>query len=150
MDDGRPAILLEEGLSHWRTMRGYVENVAAAVVLAVTDERAAGRIYNVGEVEALNTAEWVRRIGKAAGWHGQVITLPAERLPDHLVPKLNTEHHLIADCSRIRNELGFTEIVPWEQALRQTVAWERGNPPEVIDVNQFDYAAEDQVLADLG
>ena len=40
MDDGRPAILLEEGLPQWRWTRGYVENVAAAVALAVTDERA--------------------------------------------------------------------------------------------------------------
>ena len=70
MDDGRPAILLGEGMARWRWSRGYVENVAAAVALAATDERAAGRTYNVGETETPTEAEWVRAIGGAAGWDG--------------------------------------------------------------------------------
>ena len=53
MDDGRPVILLDEGQAEWRWTKGYVENLALAVVLAVTDERAAGRIYHVGERETL-------------------------------------------------------------------------------------------------
>lgn len=36
---------------------GYVENVAAAIALAVTREQAAGRIYNVAEPRALSVAE---------------------------------------------------------------------------------------------
>jgi nucleoside-diphosphate-sugar epimerase len=36
MDDGREAILLGERKSRWRWTRGYVENVAAAIGLAVT------------------------------------------------------------------------------------------------------------------
>ncbi len=51
MADGRPAILLEEAQAQWRWTRGYVENVAAAIALAAIDERAAGRIYNIGEAE---------------------------------------------------------------------------------------------------
>src|SRR5205809_189804 len=33
----------------WRWTHGYVEDVAAAIALAATDARAAGRTYNVGE-----------------------------------------------------------------------------------------------------
>lgn len=44
MDDGRRAILLGEAQYEWRWTRGYVEDVAAAIALAATDERAAGRI----------------------------------------------------------------------------------------------------------
>ena len=36
MDDGRPAIPLGEGVASWRWTHGYVEDVALAVVLAVT------------------------------------------------------------------------------------------------------------------
>lgn len=145
MDDQRPAILLEEGLAQWCGVRGYVEDVGAAVVLASTDERAVGRIYNVGEPEAPSTAEWVRRIAQAAGWSGQVITLPSNEMPEHLVPKINTEHQMIMDCSRIRNELGFAETISWEEALQRTIAWERANPPDQVDPTQFDYEAENQV-----
>ncbi|MCK9912132.1 NAD-dependent epimerase/dehydratase family protein, partial [Microbacteriaceae bacterium K1510] len=59
MIDNRRAIIMEETLADWRWTRGYVEDVAAAIVLAVTDERAAGHIYNVGEPEAMTMREWV-------------------------------------------------------------------------------------------
>src|SRR6266542_3055869 len=86
MDDGRPAILLEAGKAQWRWSRAFNENVAYAVVLAVTDERAAGRVYNVAEPEALDEAEWVAAIGRAAGWQGAVVAVPREVAPPHLVP----------------------------------------------------------------
>src|SRR5436190_8561175 len=56
MHDGRPAILLEHGRASWRWTRGYVENVARAIALAVVQEHATGLIYNVGEAEALTEA----------------------------------------------------------------------------------------------
>ncbi len=59
MDDQRPAIILEENFAPWQWTRGYVENVAAAIVLAITNDRAAGRIYNVGE-ESRETCDSAR------------------------------------------------------------------------------------------
>lgn len=150
MDDGRPAILMGEGQAAWRWTKGYVENVALAVVLAVTDERAAGRVYNVGEQETLTWAEWVQAIGRAAGWDGEVVAVPRERLPSHLVPDDNTDQQLIVDSTRIREELGYREHIRYEEGLRRTIAWERAHPPDQVDPAQFDYAAEDAVLAELG
>ena len=57
MDDGRPAILMTPRNARWRAPRGYVENVAAAIALAATDDRAAGQIYNVADDEAPTEAE---------------------------------------------------------------------------------------------
>ncbi len=149
MDDGRPAILLEERQANWRWTKGYVENLALAVVLAVTDERAAGRIYNVGEQETLTWAEWVRAIGRAAGWDGEVVVVPRDRLPEHLVPDENTDQDLVVDTTRIREELGYREDVSREEALRRTIAWERAYPPGEIGPDRFDYVAEDEILAEL-
>jgi nucleoside-diphosphate-sugar epimerase len=150
MMDGRPAILLEEGLAGWRWTRGYAENVAAAIVLAVTDERAAGRIYNVGEVEALSTSEWVQQIARAATWDGVVAIVPRDLLPDRLQPQMNTDQDLVTDSSSIRQELGYTEPVPLELGISRTVEWERENPPEQAADLQQDYASEDSILALLG
>lgn len=147
MDDGRPAILLDEGVANWRWMRGATENVAAAIALAVSDGRAAGRVYNVAEEVAFSEAEWVRRIGEAADWHGEIVTLPRARLPKHLVPDINTAQDLTTDSSRIRAELGYREPIALDEAMRRAVAWERANPPATIDAAQFDYAAEDAALA---
>ncbi|MCL4516257.1 MAG: hypothetical protein M1379_11825 [Firmicutes bacterium] len=149
MNDQRPAILLDEGFARWRWTRGYVENVAAAIVLAVADEHATGRIYNVGEPETLSMAEWAREVGKAAGWNGEVIVLPKDRLPAHMVMDSGANQDILVDSTRIRKELGYREPVPMDEALRRTIAWERANPPEKIDSRMYDYDAEDAVLAEL-
>jgi nucleoside-diphosphate-sugar epimerase len=149
MEDERPAILLDQGMATWRCTRGYVENVAAAVGLAVTDERAMGRIYNVGEEQALSEADWVRAIGAAVGWRGEVVVVPKERMPDHLVVNMNTAQPLVVDTTRIRDELGYAEAVSQGEGLRRTVDWERAHFPEKVDLRAFDYAAEDAVLAEV-
>jgi nucleoside-diphosphate-sugar epimerase len=145
MDDGRPAILLDEGLAHWRWTRGFVENVAYAIALAVGAERAAGRIYNVGEADALSMAEWVGEIGQVAGWRGKVVIVPRDRLPAHLMVDINTDQHLVVDTSRIRNELGYDEPVSREEALKRTIAWERAHPPDEKLSEKGDSAVEDVI-----
>jgi nucleoside-diphosphate-sugar epimerase len=151
MDDGRPVILLDERLAAWRASRGFTENVALAVVLAVTDERAAGRVYNVGETEAPSEAEWVQQIGRAAGWAGEVIVVPRDQSPPHLVPGHDTDQDWVVDTSRIRAELGYAEEVPRDEALHRTIAWERAHPPSEPITPEADvrarYAAEDALLA---
>jgi len=53
------------------------------------------------------------------------------------------------DSSRIRNELGYAEVLRFDEALRRTIEWERANPPEKIDANDFNYDAEDAVISKL-
>lgn len=146
MDDRREKIILEETRAPWLWTRGYVENVADAIALAVTDDRASGRVYNVGEPEALTEIEWVRAIGEAGGWRGEVVTLPREKAPAHLVKPYRFEHHLHCDTSRIRRELDYSERVPREEAMRRTIDWERSHPPDEIDLSSFNYEAEDAAL----
>lgn len=148
MDDGRPIIVLDDVHAIWRWSRGFVENVAAAIAEAVADDRAAGRVYNIAEPDALSEVEWVRQIGEAAGWNGTIATVPRGSLPTKL--NLDRQQHWVADTSRIRAELGYREAVPRDEALRRTVAWERAHPPEKIDPTDFDYEAEDQALTRTG
>jgi nucleoside-diphosphate-sugar epimerase len=148
MDDGRPAILLDAAHAGWRWARGYVEDVAHAITLAVTDERAAGRIYNVAYSETLSEAEWVKAIARVAGWDGEIVALPSDQLPQSLRRDMfDFTQQYEVDSTRIRRELGYSEVVPFDEALRRTIAWERSNPPEKILPEDFDYAAEDLALA---
>lgn len=146
MLDGRPSILLDEGEAGWRWTQGYVENVADAIALAVTSKQAAGRIYNVGEPFVLSVAERIAHIAKAVEWHGRIVTLPTERLPEKLRPDINTAQDIVVDGSRIRQELGYSERVDMDESFRRTIAWEREHFPEKIDPDQFDYETEDKVL----
>ncbi len=149
MDDGRPAILIQIDAAQWRGTRGYVENVAAAIARAVTSPHAAGRIYNIGELHALSELEWTRQIGEIAGWKGDVIQTPQEHTPAHLRVLFRTEQDWVTSSQRIREELGFSEPVPQDDALARTIDWERAHPPALIDPAQFDYAAEDNALREL-
>ena len=92
----------------WRWTHGYVENVAHAIALAVMDDRAQGRIYNVGE-EATATIE------------ERMKCLPAPDLPLDERPA-NFAQDIVYDTSRIRKELGFREVVTFEEGLRRTLS----------------------------
>ncbi len=149
MDDKRPAILLDERKAKWRWSRSYVENAAAAIALAATDIRAAARIYNIGEPDALTETEWVREIGRAAGWQGEIVPVRKELLPAHLREEYDWDHQLAADTGRSRKELGLVEQVSRGEGLRRTIAWQRLNPPLHVDPSSFDYSAENAVLSRL-
>lgn len=148
MDDGRPAIVLDEIGAQWQTSRGYVENVAAAIVRAVEEERAARKTYNVADAETFTETEWIERIGRAAGWNGRVVSVPREKLAEALQFQGNARQSLVGDTARIRQQIEYREMVSTEEALTRTVAWERANPPP-FDAAQFDYALEDQVLEQI-
>lgn len=119
-----PELLLDRAKAAWRWTRGYVEDVGEAIALATGDERAAGRIYNVGEEDAVTEAEWVRLVGEAAGWTGKVRGVPAVELPEELAEPFDFSQDLAVDTRRIRSELGFREPVGRAEGVRRTVAWE--------------------------
>lgn len=162
-DDGRPAIILEPKMAHFRWSHGYVENVAEAFVKALTVPHAEGvlsRIYNVGEARfhsdagithgAPTVAERVHWLARAAGYKGKIVIVPEDRCPAHLIKSLNFQHDIVVSDARIRAELGYEEIVGMEEGLKRTVAWERVNMPTEFDIDKFNYVAEHKVLRDLG
>ncbi len=110
-----PLNLLE---SQWRCTRGYVEDVAWAIRLAALDVPGTGRIFNLGEPDALTEIEWIQAVAAAAGWAGTVVPDPEAppSIPaDWRIP-------LVADTSRIRAALGYREPVGRSQGLQRTVA----------------------------
>src|ERR1700680_4733847 len=77
--DGRRHIIFAQTLAAWRSPRGYVENVAAAIALAATDDRAMRRIYNVCEEPSFSELDWARKIASEMQWGGEFVVLPEER-----------------------------------------------------------------------
>jgi nucleoside-diphosphate-sugar epimerase len=145
IDDGRPAILLEESYARLHPPRGYVEDVAAAIALATVSGQAVGKIYNIASDQQFTELEWAQRIGQVAGWKGSVMALPKDQTPTHLLSPLNTEQDWLVSSARIRQELGYREPFALDVGIARTIAWERANPP-AIDPKQFDYTAEDAAI----
>jgi nucleoside-diphosphate-sugar epimerase len=149
MDDGRPAILMDEGQAGWRWTHGYVENLAAAVARVATDPSTTGRVYNVGEATTPTTADRARRLADVVGWDGEVVPVPPEDLPEHLQAPGNWRYELATDTHRVRDELDYEAPVAWDEALRRTVEWERSYRAEA-DLPPPDYEVEDEVLKKVG
>ncbi|PSN11700.1 NAD-dependent dehydratase [filamentous cyanobacterium CCT1] len=124
---GQQPILLDEEQAHWRFSQGYVDNIAAAIALAVTDDRAAGRVYNLGELETPTLVERIQLLGNLVNWPSETVILPKDQLPSHLQTNLQWQYHLAMDTTRFREELGYIEAIAESEALGQTIAWEQEN-----------------------
>ncbi|NJR51070.1 MAG: NAD-dependent epimerase/dehydratase family protein [Leptolyngbyaceae cyanobacterium CSU_1_3] len=150
MVDQRPTILLETGQANWYWSHGYVENVAAAIALAITDDRATGRIYNLGEPATPTHLPRLQQLGQVIGWKGEIISVAKEKLPNHLQMNLQWRYHLAIDTSRIRDELGYVEPIATEEALQRTISWEQSNLADSTSTELIEqYRIEDEILAEL-
>ena len=150
--DGRRAILMSTGFAGFRSSRTHVDNAAHAVALVATDDRAAGRVYNVGEPDALTFSEWASLIAQLLSWGGQLVVRPSSDLPEHLRDERPGmwENHLVGDTSRIRRELGYREVVGREEGLRRMLAWYAETPAaDPKTAGNLDYEAEDQALVTI-
>lgn len=95
--------------SDWRWTHGFVENVAAAVVLAATHPSAGNRVYNVGEA-------YTPTIAERLAW------LPRSTIESDLNSHFDFTQNMAYDTSRIRTELGYQEIIAEEEGLRRTLS----------------------------
>lgn len=94
----------------------FVEDVAAANLLAMGAEVQPGRVFNVGAGASISIAELQRLIGLEAGF---------PELPEHLPGRDGDLKHSLACIDRIRGELGFSPRVGFEEGLRRTLDWYR-------------------------
>jgi nucleoside-diphosphate-sugar epimerase len=92
----------------WRWTHGYVENVAAAIVLAALNPAAVGRIFNVGEAYTPTMAE-------------RLESMPESAVQVDTGTTANFEQNIAYDTGRIRRELGYSEIVSESEGLRRTL-----------------------------
>ena len=92
----------------WRWTHGYVENVAAAIVLAASHPAASGRIYNVGEALTPTVGE-------------RLACLPPSSIAADESAKFNLAQDIAYDTTRIRAELDYVERVSYHEGLRRTL-----------------------------
>jgi nucleoside-diphosphate-sugar epimerase len=143
MIDRRPVVLLEEAAARWRWTHGYVEDVAQAIARAVTDERATGKVYNVGEGNTPTLLDRVRRIGNIMGWNGRILSIAPARIPEHLRTPFDARQDLSINTRRIRSELNLDRERSEDESLGRTIEWEQRNPLPTGDPGPAEYAAED-------
>jgi UDP-glucose 4-epimerase len=112
----RPTIFGDGGQSRDFT---YIDNVVQANLLAAkaSAARVAGRVFNVATGTRVNLNEIFELLKKLTGYSGNAKYGP-EREGD--------VKHSLADISRAQEQLGYQPAVSFEEGLRRTVDWYRG------------------------
>ena len=149
MVDHRAAIPMTAKAAAFRSSRTHVDNAAHAVALAVANDEARGRVYNVGEPDALSWIEWARLIASHLRWPGELVVAPSEQMPTELRDKRPDmwDHHLIVETSRIRQELGYAELVGRAEGLERALGWYSQSPPsDPAAATGLDYQTEDEAI----
>jgi nucleoside-diphosphate-sugar epimerase len=152
--DKRPYVILPDGGLTLST-HGYAANLAHAVLLAVDKlEASAGQIYNCGDETQLTLHQVVEVITKTMGYEWEIIGIPNEvAYPARPMALQASSNHRIVDLTKIKNQLGYKDLIPPEEALAKTVQWYLAHPPErggEIEKrlqDPFNYEAEDQLVA---
>jgi hypothetical protein len=136
--------------------RGYAENTAHALLLAVDDPIAsAGQIYNIRDEHQFTLRQQVEFIASHLRHRWEIVELPPELA--HRVYKGAAAPLpggvIEFDIGKIKNQLGYRDIVPPAEGLAATIDWLAGHRPEPGGEierqlgDPFAYAAEDALIA---
>lgn len=127
---GDQELRIQAGWAKWRWTHGFAEDVAEAIVLAVTNPISARRIYNVGEAHAPTMAERLSEFASVAGWEGRIFEVPDFEMDEKDRMSYDFAHHIVYNTARIQSELGYQEVVPRRISLARTLEHERAAETE--------------------
>jgi nucleoside-diphosphate-sugar epimerase len=151
--DGRKQIAVPDGGSALLS-RGYMQNMAHSIVLALENTRADGEVYNVCDEMTYSLRQIVQMIGEIMGHEWEIVSVPRALMPK--TPRTQSrpfsydpydiEPHLLLDISKIKADLGYRDTVPTRKALEATVGWLRDNPLQKSEPVTMDYVLLDQAI----
>lgn len=111
---GDREVLIPLDKAGWRCTRGFVSDMALAIVATLECEEARTKVFNVGEAEALTELEWAQAILDVAGSPGVV---RVAQTPDD---RCAWQQSLVVDTRRIRTIAGYEEGCTRQSALEET------------------------------
>ncbi|MDR7426336.1 MAG: NAD-dependent epimerase/dehydratase family protein [Armatimonadota bacterium] len=152
--DRRPVVIAPNG-GQALFSRGYLENMAHAVALAVEAPPVHERVCNAADTGQFTVRQIIDAVAAILDHRWEVIDLPEGLLPPHrpsqalpyCIDPYHIQPHLLLDTTRLRAELGYTDVVSPEAALEATVRWLAGRPDAVRAAAPLDYAAIDAAVA---
>ncbi|MDQ7793697.1 MAG: NAD-dependent epimerase/dehydratase family protein [bacterium] len=117
--------------------RGYLENMAVSICLAVESPQACRQIYNAADTQALTNRQIAEAVAEIVGHRWDVVSVPRTLAPQvpqtqalpFSVDPYDIEPHLQFDLTKIRTDLGYEDKVAPDRALARTVRWLCDNPP---------------------
>jgi nucleoside-diphosphate-sugar epimerase len=152
--DRRPFVIVpDDGLS--LIPFGYAGNLAHAVLLAVEQPAASqGEIFNCGDDEQLTIRQVAELVTEELGHDWELLPMPANlAVPARPLMMNYRSTHRVLDTSKLRERLGYRDVVPARLAVRAAARWlvenrpTRGGYEETALQDPFDYSAEDRLAS---
>lgn len=152
--DGRTHILLPDA-GTVLCAHGWAGNLAHAVLLAVDKpDAAAGKSYNCGDLQQFTLSQIVELCSNALGASLQPVGVPWEVAGSAKALCPAGRFHQVMDFSRLRRDLGYTDLVPAAEAFARTARWYVDNRPDASFEERlgdpFDYEWEDRMIERAG
>ena len=156
--DGRKRLILPGG-GLTLLSRGYCKNIVHALMLALDDpEVSGGQLYNICDDALTSTREWVDKICEILDWEFEFVEISFDFLPRgfRATPTaLLYRYHRVTSTEKVKRELGYEDVVSFDQGMRETLAWYAANPlPPGGEIESnagdpYDYDYEDRLMDDF-
>lgn len=148
--DGRTHLLVPDGGGSLST-HGWAGNLAHALLLAVDQpDVSAGKSYNCGDLDQLSIHQIVDVMADALGAKLEQVSVPWEFAGPARVLSLGGRYHQLMDLSRLRQDLGYRDVLAAPEALARVARWYANNPADASLEERlgdpFDYAWEDAMI----
>ncbi len=131
----------------------YRDDYVRACLLALDNDNAVGRAYNIGHTEPVTQAELLRMLAHVAGVEARLVFAPRDKLlelggglfaPPFYFGQYYDMDPITQKIDRARAELGF-EPIAFEEGLRRTFEQYR-----TLDRPEPDFSFDDKALAAAG
>lgn len=151
--DGRKEIPVPNGGAALFS-RGYLQNMAHSIVLALENKKAEGEVYNVSDEMTPSVWQTAQMIGEIMDHKWEIVPVPRALMPKIAQTQglpfscdpFDIEPHLLLDISKIKAELGYRDLVPTRKAMENTVKWLCDNPPKEDEFAAVSYDALDEAI----
>ena len=114
-------------------------------------------MFNAGDDEVLTIRQVVEVAAAALGVELELVSMPYDlAVPARPLLTQPLPTHRVLDTSRLRNRLGYRDLVPAREAVAHTARWlaehppEPGGPEETVLTDPFDYDGRGRTDGRLG
>jgi nucleoside-diphosphate-sugar epimerase len=149
LEAGRPILIPGEGFAVLQLV--HINDVARCMASLVGNERACGEIYNVSGSQVASVIGVVTLIGRALGMQPEIVKVPMERARQQRPPLLHwgeaTMGSAMMSIDKALDHLDWAPQFGIESGFRDGYEWWQS---EGRGRYEFDFSAEDALLAELG
>jgi nucleoside-diphosphate-sugar epimerase len=120
------------GAGSWLWSRGYVDDVAAGLRLALETDRVGGEVFNLCEPRCASVRQWAQQILAAAEHEAELVRVPDDALPADLEITAAIPQHWLTTPAKAQALLEWRPR-PAEDTVPRSVRWHLDNPSTAPD-----------------